>query len=81
MEYLRRVNLSGLNISDSFAEQFSLLLSSDKKLKYLRYVNLSLNRRISSFGLKYLYSSIVSRIPEGFEIVVSSNSTDIDEIK
>ncbi len=47
----------------------------------MKLVNLSYNRRISSFGLKYLYSSIVNRITDGFEIIVSSNSTDIDEIK
>ncbi|KAL4467213.1 hypothetical protein ABPG73_014878 [Tetrahymena malaccensis] len=81
LKQLRQIDLCGLNVSDDFAEKFSLLLSDDGKLKYLTLLDLSNNRRISPFGLKFLFSSIVNRIPQGFRIVLSSTSNDAEDLR
>ncbi|KAL4487536.1 hypothetical protein ABPG72_007056 [Tetrahymena utriculariae] len=81
LKQLRQIDLCGLNVSDDFAEKFSLLLSDDGKLKYLTLLDLSNNRRISPFGLKFLFSSIVNRIPQGFRIVLSSTSNDSEDLR
>lgn len=38
MDKVRKINLSGLNIGDAFAEQFSLVLSRKDELTALRQV-------------------------------------------
>ncbi|EAS01747.2 transmembrane protein, putative (macronuclear) [Tetrahymena thermophila SB210] len=81
LKQLRQIDLCGLNVSDDFAEKFSLLLSDDGKLKYLTLLDLTNNRRISPFGLKFLFSSIVNRIPQGFRILLSSTSNDSEDLR
>lgn len=50
---LKKVNLSNLNLNDSFCEKFSDLLLKDFLIK-LDYLNISHNPQITNVGLKYL---------------------------
>ncbi|EWS75170.1 transmembrane protein, putative (macronuclear) [Tetrahymena thermophila SB210] len=81
LKQLREINLRGLNVSDDFAEKFSLILGDDGKLTHLNLLDLSQNRRLSPFGLKFLFSSIVNRIPEGFKIIISATGNDADHLR
>ncbi|KAL4454019.1 hypothetical protein ABPG74_003902 [Tetrahymena malaccensis] len=81
LKQLREINLRGLNVSDDFAEKFSLILGDDNKLTHLNLLDLSQNRRLSPFGLKFLFSSIVNRIPEGFKIIISATGNDADHLR
>lgn len=81
LKQLREIDLRGLNVSDDFAEKFSLILSDDSKLPHLSLLDLSNNRRLSPFGLKFLFSSIVNRIPEGFKIILSSTNNDAEHLR
>ncbi|KAL4497892.1 hypothetical protein ABPG72_000647 [Tetrahymena utriculariae] len=81
LKQLREINLRGLNVSDDFAEKFSLILGDDNKLTHLNLLDLSQNRRLSPFGLKFLFSSIVNRIPEGFKVIISATGNDADHLR
>lgn len=81
MKGLRVINLSGVNISDSFAEKFSLILSDEDKLRNLVKMDLTNNKRLTAFGMKYLYSTIVDRIPKGFRLELSSTFSEVQSLK
>ncbi|KAL4493651.1 hypothetical protein ABPG72_004144, partial [Tetrahymena utriculariae] len=81
MKGLRYLNLSGVNISDIFAEKFSLILSDEDQLRNLVKLDLTNNRRLSAFGMKYLYAAIVDRIQKGFRFELSSTFAEVESLK
>ncbi|KAL4444818.1 hypothetical protein ABPG74_016026 [Tetrahymena malaccensis] len=81
MKGLRYINLSGVNISDIFAEKFSLILSDEEQLRNLVKLDLTNNRRLSAFGMKYLYAAIVDRIHKGFRLEISSTFAEVQSLK
>ncbi|KAL4444816.1 hypothetical protein ABPG74_016024 [Tetrahymena malaccensis] len=81
MKGLRYLNLSGVNISDIFAEKFSLILSDEEQLRNLVKLDLTNNKRLSAFGMKYLYAAIVDRIHKGFRFELSSTFAEVQSLK
>jgi hypothetical protein len=73
---LRKIQLMENNLSDDFAKRLSLFLSRSQNgtmsLPDLHIIDLRGNTRITSFGLKYLYTSLVFRlnIDPNFELLV-----------
>lgn len=44
-------------------------------------LDLSNNRRLTSYGMKYIYSSIVDRVAMGLTIVLTSNKEELETVE
>ncbi|EAR85247.2 kinase domain protein (macronuclear) [Tetrahymena thermophila SB210] len=78
---LRSIELIGLNVSDLFAQRLSNVLSDSYKLQKLMLLDLSNNNRLTSYGMKYIYSSIVDRVQNGLNIILTSNKQEMESIE
>ncbi|KAL4444730.1 hypothetical protein ABPG74_015938, partial [Tetrahymena malaccensis] len=78
---LRSIELIGLNVSDLFAQRLSNVLSDSYKLQKLMLLDLSNNNRLTSYGMKYIYSSIVDRVKQGLNIILTSNKQEMESIE
>ncbi|KAL4493563.1 hypothetical protein ABPG72_004056 [Tetrahymena utriculariae] len=78
---LRSIELIGLNVSDLFAQRLSNVLSDQYKLQKLMLLDLSNNNRLTSYGMKYIYSSVVDRVKQGLNIILTSNKQEMESIE
>ena len=76
---IRRLILQNLNLSDEFIRKLSFILANKEKyLPDLEYLDLSYNKRITSFGLKYLFANIIKRIDSHFKIKINDYKDGVD---
>mmetsp|Transcript_20207 Transcript_20207/g.17379 ORF Transcript_20207/g.17379 Transcript_20207/m.17379 type:complete len:122 (-) Transcript_20207:1913-2278(-) len=55
--YVRRINLCNKNFGDEFCRDLSIALTQ-KKSPFLQSIDLNDNPRITSVGLKYIYTAV-----------------------
>jgi len=44
-------------------------------------LDLSNNRRLTSYGMKYIYSSIAERVSSGLNIILTSNKEELETVE